>query len=84
MRADQYPAHVARILELFPDLRLEVVDHAPTADGVMIAWRAHATVGSSPREWSGVDRLVLRDGRVAGGEITYDSAIVTEALSLAA
>ncbi|HEX2087872.1 MAG TPA: nuclear transport factor 2 family protein [Solirubrobacteraceae bacterium] len=84
VRADQYPEHVERILSLFPDLRLEVVDHAATADGVMIAWRAHATVGGEPRAWSGVDRFVLRDGRVAGGEITFDTAIVTEVLAAAA
>lgn len=84
VRADQYPEPVARILELFPDLSLEVVDHAATADGVMIAWRASATVGGEAREWSGVDRFVLRDGRVAGGEITFDTAIVTEALAAAA
>ena len=82
--AEQYPEHIARILQLFGDLRLEVVDHAATADGVMIAWKAHATLGGQAREWSGVDRFVLRDGRVAGGEITYDTSIVTEALSVTA
>jgi hypothetical protein len=62
--AEQYPEHIARILQLFGDLRLEVVDHAATADGVIIAWKAYATVGGQAREWSGVDRFVLRDGRV--------------------
>lgn len=79
VRADEYPAHIERILGLFPDLRLEVVDHGATADGVMIAWRAHATVGGEPRSWSGVDRFVLRDGRVQGGEITFDTAVVADA-----
>jgi uncharacterized protein (TIGR02246 family) len=80
VRAEDYPEHIGRILELFPDLRLEVVDHAATADGVMIAWRAHATVNGEERAWSGVDRFVLRDGRVAGGEITFDTAVVAEAI----
>jgi ketosteroid isomerase-like protein len=84
VRAEEYPAHVERILQLFPDLRFEVIDHAATADGVMIAWRAHATVAGEERDWSGVDRFVLRDGRVESGEITYDTAIVAEALNVAA
>ena len=84
VRADQYPEHIERILGLFPDLSLEVVDHAATAEGVMIAWRARATVGGEARSWTGVDRFVLRDGRVAGGEITFDTAIVAEALEGAA
>ena len=82
--AAQYPEHIERILSLFPDLHLDVVDHGATADGVIIAWRAHATIGGEAREWSGVDRFVLRDGKVAGGEITFDTAAVADVLTAAA
>jgi steroid delta-isomerase-like uncharacterized protein len=75
-----YPAHMDRVLQLLPDLRLEVTDHATNGATAFISWRARATVGAAPMEWTGTDRVVVRDGRSAVVEVSYDTAPISQAL----
>ena len=75
--ADDWGKQVARLRERLPDLRLEVTGHA-VGDGVtFISWRARATVAGRPAEWQGIDRMRLRDGRVAEALVVFDSAALT-------
>jgi hypothetical protein len=47
-----------------PDLRGEVIDWQPTADGVEIDFVLYGTLGGLPLELPTTDRIVLRDGRL--------------------
>jgi hypothetical protein len=46
-----------------------------------ISWRARATVGAAPMEWTGTDRVVVRDGRAVVVEVSYDTAPIVHALT---
>jgi hypothetical protein len=47
-----------------PDLRGEVLDWRPTADGVEIDFVLRGTLGGAPLELPTTDRIVLREGRL--------------------
>jgi SnoaL-like domain len=78
-----YPAHMDRVLQRLPDLRLEVADHAANGATAFISWRARATVGDAPMEWTGTDRVVVRAGRAVVLEVRYDTAPIMQALTAA-
>ena len=78
----EYPQHMARILELVPDLRLEVTDHAEAGEMVFISWRARASAGTETLEWSGIDRFRVQDGKAVEALIAYDTAPLQQALAL--
>lgn len=83
IRGTEYPEHIANILALAPDLRLEVSAHAHTAELVFISWRARATAGGEAVEWTGIDRFQLRDGRAVEALIAYDTLPLQQALQRA-
>ncbi len=72
--ADAWGARVARMLERFPDLRLEVTEHAERDDTSFISWRAHATVRGTAVQWQGIDRMHLRNGVVTRSLVVFDTA----------
>jgi len=80
IRGTEYPEHMAGILMVVPDLRLEVTEHAEAGELAFISWRARATVGGEALEWTGIDRFRVRDGRALEGLIAYDSMPLQEAL----
>lgn len=80
----EYPEHIGRILELAPDLRLEVTDHAAEGELVFISWHARAKAGETTLEWRGIDRFRLRGDRAVEVLVAYDSAPLTQALGDAA
>lgn len=69
-----YTDRIARILELLPDLRLEVAEHASNGELTFIRWIMHATGTNGPFEVTGIDRIRVRDGLVAENVIVYDTA----------
>jgi SnoaL-like protein len=71
---DAWAARVAGMLERFPDLRLEITDHAQRDDMVFISWRGHATVGGVSIEWEGIDRMRMRNGVVVKSLVAFDTA----------
>lgn len=83
IRGTEYPEHIARILALAPDLRLDVSAHAQAGEVVFISWRARATAGGEALEWTGIDRFRLRDGRAVEGLIAYDTLPLQQALERA-
>jgi len=71
---DAYVRKIARFLEMFPDLRLEVADHATNGGHHFIRWIARATGVNGPFEFTGVDRIEVRDGLVTENYVVFDSA----------
>ena len=70
---DDYTAALAHILQLLPDMRLSVAEHATHGDMVFIRWIMRATGRNGPFELSGIDRIRMRDGRVAENVIRFDT-----------
>jgi SnoaL-like domain len=60
----QYKQRVARFVARFPNLRLEVAEHASNGDFLFVRWIARTAAPARPLMFSGVDRIQLRDGLV--------------------
>jgi hypothetical protein len=69
-----YAAQIAKVLALVPDLRLDVLDHAVNGDLIFVRWLAHGTGAKGPIRLSGIDRIRIRDGKVAENVIVFDTA----------
>lgn len=71
---DAYTARLARLLELLPDLRLDVAESATDGEHTFIRWVMRATGLHGPFEMTGIDRVRVRDGLVVENVIVYDTA----------
>jgi SnoaL-like domain len=72
----------AELLELIPDLGVEVRRWGATDDGVMIEFTMGGTVGGRPLRWDAVDRFVVGEDGLATERVTYfDSAPIGLALA---
>ncbi|THD02681.1 hypothetical protein B1810_13715 [Panacagrimonas perspica] len=69
-----YTQALADILQLLPDMRLRVAEHATNGDTVFVRWIMRATGKKGPFEFTGIDRIRMRDGLVAENVIRFDSA----------
>nr|ART36979.1 D321 [uncultured bacterium] len=69
-----YTQALADLLELLPDIRLRVAEHASNGERVFVRWIMRATGRLGPFELTGIDRIRLRDGRVDENIIRFDSA----------
>jgi ketosteroid isomerase-like protein len=69
------------LFRAIPDLHGEVVRWGATADGVMIELRLSGTLGRRPVSWITVDRIVLRDGRIAERAANFDPLPLAWALA---
>lgn len=65
----------ADLLELIPDLGVEVHRWGATADGVMIEFTMGGTVGGGPISWEVVDRFVVGDDGLATDRFTYFDSV---------
>jgi predicted SnoaL-like aldol condensation-catalyzing enzyme len=70
--------HFRQVLTQLPDLKVDVLQWAPTGDAVMIEWRASATVAGQALNWQGVDRFNLRGDRMYKGQVYWDTRRVAE------
>ena len=68
-----YTQGLAELIELLPDMRLSVAEHATNGDTVFVRWIMRATGRNGPFRFTGIDRIRLRDGRVAENVIRFDS-----------
>ena len=73
--------HFRQVLNQLPDLKVEVLQWAPTGDAVMIEWRASATVTGQPLNWQGVDRFNVRGDRMYKGQVYWDTRRVAEQMA---
>lgn len=69
-----YTQALAEIIEPLPDIRLEVAEHATNGDHTFVRWIMHATGPIGPFTFTGIDRILLRDGLVAENVIRFDTA----------
>jgi hypothetical protein len=69
----EYTARLKQLLELLPDLRLEVGDHADNGEHIFVRWIMRATGRHGAFEMGGVDRIKVRDGLVAENRIYFDT-----------
>jgi uncharacterized protein (TIGR02246 family) len=76
---DEISSHVARVLSLIPDQRIEVKRWAVNGEDVFIEWTASATFGDKPVSWSGASRFTLREGLIME-EIAYFDTLPLRAL----
>ena len=60
-----YAEAMRRLLTLIPDLHGRTRAWGPTEDGVLIEHTLAGTLGGKAIRWDLVDRITLRDGRVA-------------------
>ncbi len=71
---DAYVAKITQFLELLPDLRLEVAEHATNGEFHFIRWIARATGAKGPLEMSGIDRIRVTNGLVKENYVVFDTA----------
>lgn len=69
-----YTDALRQILAMLPDMRLRVAEHATNGEFVFVRWIMTATGRHGPFEISGIDRIRMRDGRVAENVIRFDTA----------
>ena len=69
------------IFAAIPDLHGDVERWGATSDGVLIELRLSGTVGRRPVSWVTVDRIVLRDGRIAERAANFDPLPLAWALA---
>jgi SnoaL-like domain len=65
---------------LIPDLEWRLRHWAASEDVVFLEWVCTGTVGGVFREWEGVDRMILRDGRIAEEVVFFDTYPLRRAL----
>ena len=70
---EDYTARLRKLLELLPDLRLEVGEHADNGEHIFVRWIMRATGRHGAFEMGGVDRIKVRDGLVAENRIFFDT-----------
>jgi hypothetical protein len=76
---DAYVERIAELLDLVPDLHLEVAEHAVNGEFLFIRWIAHGTGANGPFELTGIDRIrVGEDGRVRENIIRFDRSLLDE------
>jgi ketosteroid isomerase-like protein len=73
----QYKQRIARVVQRFPDLRLEVAEHASNGDFLFVRWIARCTGPEGRLTFSGVDRIQLRDGLVKEIRTYFDPRQLT-------
>lgn len=73
---EAYTQRIAELIALVPDFRLQVAEHAANGDYVFIRWIARGTFDGAPFEFTGVDRVRMRDGLVAENRIFCDHPLI--------
>ncbi|WP_211097211.1 nuclear transport factor 2 family protein [Herbaspirillum sp. ST 5-3] len=73
---DAYTQRIAELIAMVPDFRLEVAEHAANGDCVFIRWIARGSFDDAPFEFTGVDRVRVRDGLVAENRIFCDHPLI--------
>lgn len=70
---EAYTQALRDLVALLPDIRLCVAEHAQNGEHVFVRWILRATGRKGMFEISGIDRIRLRDGRVAENIIRFDA-----------
>jgi hypothetical protein len=76
----EYTESLAEVLRQIPGIRLEVAEHATNGEFTFVRWIMHASGAAGPFQMTGIDRIRLRQGRVAENVIRFDRAELEELL----
>ena len=63
-----------------PGFEWSLLDWAAHGDVVFLHWRNRASFGGKRHEWTGVDRMELRDGRIVREDVYFDTVPIRRAL----
>ncbi|HEY1971407.1 MAG TPA: nuclear transport factor 2 family protein [Pseudonocardia sp.] len=66
------------LMELLPDIRLEVAAGAMNGEYGFVRWIMHATGKNGPFQLGGADCITVRDGLVCENHINFDAATFHE------
>lgn len=72
--SDELPDLVAAQLRSVPDLAWHLVGWAFRGNVIYVEWRVTQSMAGSAFEWRGMDRLVMRDGKIAEERVYADTA----------
>ena len=70
--ADEYMAALTELLELIPDVHLDVPDRVMSGELGFTRWIMHGTGPNGPFVLNGMDRTRVRDGLVCENYIFFD------------
>jgi hypothetical protein len=70
---EAYTQALADLLKVLPDIKLTVAESASNGDDHFVRWVMRATGLKGPFTLTGIDRVRVRDGRVAENIIRFDS-----------
>jgi SnoaL-like polyketide cyclase len=70
-----YRDYILHLLALVPDLRLTMEEHATDGASTFIRWSGTGTGTEGPFQCTGVDRILLQEGRVIENRIYCDHLI---------
>lgn len=76
--AAEYVKPLVALLERVPDFHLEVAEHATNGEVIFIRWIARGTDRGQPLEFTGVDRIVQRNGQVVENRIFCSHPLIAE------
>ena len=71
---EAYFGRVDEMLGLLDGMRLSVVESADNGEFIFVQWMLHATGEHGPFTLPGVDRIGVRDGKVASNLIVFDTS----------
>lgn len=72
---NDYRDYILHLLALVPDLRLTMEEHATAGDSTFIRWSGTGTGAEGPFHCTGVDRILVSEGRVVENRIYSDHPI---------
>ena len=62
-----------------PNFQWSLLDWAARGNVVFLHWRNCATIGGKQHEWTGVDRMELREGRIVREDVYFDTIPIRRA-----
>lgn len=66
-------ALLAAQTRMIPDLAWHLVDWAVRGETVYVEWRVTQTLAGIPVEWTGIDRFLMRDGKIFEERVYADT-----------
>lgn len=76
-------SYLRKLLAAFPDWVWEADDVFPIDGGFALRWKATIPVGNSVVQETGMDLVLVRDGKVIRNEVYFDRAALLAAMSKA-
>ncbi len=79
IRGDRVASNNDNTKGQLPDFEWSLLDWAAQGNVVFLHWRNCATIGGKRHEWTGVDRMELREGRIMREDVYFDTVPLWQA-----